>query len=118
MNYAIFAHGGKQYKISQDEEILLPRMKEAESQKIVFSEVLLAVKDKQVLLGKPHLAGAKVEAKILEHLKGPKIRVATYKARARYRRAMGYRDYLTRVKILRIVLREKQKPTKAKTVKK
>ena len=65
-----------------------------------FNEVLL-VKDKKLSIGKPQLK-AKVKAEIVEQFKDKKIRVATYKAKSRYRRVIGHRHQKTKVKILKI----------------
>jgi large subunit ribosomal protein L21 len=43
-----------------------------------------------------------VTARVLGTERGPKITVGTYKRRKKYRRKIGYRDTLTRVKILDI----------------
>jgi large subunit ribosomal protein L21 len=44
----------------------------------------------------------KVEASIVEHFKGEKLRVSKFKAKARYRRTTGFRAYLTKVKVEKI----------------
>ena len=103
MKYAIIKAGGSQHKVSQGDEILLPRLAEEEKKKITFSDVLLVVDGKKTKIGTPNVAKAKVTAEILQHLKGKKIRVSTFKAKSRYRKTRGHRDYLTRVKIVRIV---------------
>lgn len=72
-------------------------------QAVVFNEVLLLVDGKKVKIGQPLVKGAKVEAQIVDQVKGKKIRVATFKAKSRYRRVKGFRPLLTRVKILSII---------------
>lgn len=69
-----------------------------------FNEVFLVVSDDAVFIGKPLLSNVKVTAEVLEQIKGPKIRVAKFKAKARYRRVRGHRQKLTRVKIKEIIL--------------
>ena len=105
--YAIIAAAGKQHKITPGQELLLNRLATT-AKHITFTEVLLLVDDTTVKIGQPTLAGIQVEAEILGHSQGPKIRVATYKAKSRYRRVKGHRQDLTRVKITRIVTREKK----------
>lgn len=78
------------------------RLSSPNKKDIIFSEVLLLVNDGQIKIGTPHVSGANVTGKVLDHLKGKKIRVSKFKAKARYRRAMGFRPSLTRVQIEKI----------------
>ena len=48
------------------------------------------------------LGGAKVSAEVVEHLRGPKIRIFKYKPKQGYRRRQGHRQELTRIKITKI----------------
>jgi len=115
MKYAIFNDRGKQYQVSEGDELLLPRLATAPKKKITFDQVLLVVDGKKISLGTPTLSGAKVTAEVTQHLRGQKIRVSTFKAKSRYRKTKGYRDNLTRVKIVRILNREKKVLTKSKS---
>lgn len=102
MKYAVIRTGGKQYKVCEGEELLVEKI-EAEKKKTVdFDEVLLLVDGKKVHLGQPLVKGVKVKAKILEQIKGEKIRVAKFRAKSRYRRVKGHRQRLTKVKIEKI----------------
>ena len=103
MKYAIIQTGGKQYKISEGEEILVEKLANQPKNIIVFSDVLLVIDDNSRVVGHPTVNGAKVEAEIMAQIRGPKIRVATYKSKSRYRKVKGHRQSLTRVKITRIV---------------
>ena len=102
MKYAVIKTSGRQYKISQDEEIIVDKIEGKEGDKVVFNEVLLIVDDKKITLGTPKIAKAKVTAEILKQEKGKKIRIAKFKAKSRYRRVMGFRAQLTRLKIKKI----------------
>ena len=105
--YAIVRAAGKQHKVTLGQELLLNHLATTEKQ-ITFPEVLLLVDEAKIKIGQPLVANVQVEAQILEHTKGPKIRVATYKAKSRYRKVKGHRQSLTLVKITRIVTREKK----------
>ena len=52
-------------------------------------------------LGRPALK-TKVKARLLENLKGDKIRVAKFKAKVRYRKVKGFRARLSKIKIIKI----------------
>lgn len=115
MNYAIVKIKGHQYKVKPGDTVLLPRFEAKEGSRLSFSEVLLAIEGESVRVGTPYVKGMSITAQVESHLKGEKIRVATYKSKSRYRRVKGYRDHLTRVKIMNIVGREKKSPTKTKS---
>lgn len=98
MNYAVIKTGGKQYKVSAGDVLEVAKI-DAEKDTISFEDVLLYVSGDEVKIGSPMLSGFKVNAKILEQKKGEKIRVSKFKAKARYRRTIGFRALLTKVQI-------------------
>jgi len=100
--YAIVKIGGFQFKVAEGEELEVEKIDGKKGEAVEFNEVFLMVEDKQVKIGQPQVKGAKVKAKILEQLKGEKIRVATYKAKSRYRRVKGHRELLTKLQITEI----------------
>lgn len=102
MNYAVIKSGGKQYKVASGDVIEVDRIPETKDKKIVFDKVLLLNIDGKVRLGKPYLEKTEVIGKILEQTKGDKIRVAKFKSKVRYRRAVGFRAKLTKVEIAEI----------------
>jgi large subunit ribosomal protein L21 len=120
MNYAVIKTGGKQYKVAEGDIIEIDRIAGKDG-KISFEEVLLLVNDKKVTVGKPFILGEKVEGKILEDLRGVKVRVSKFKSKVRYRRTAGFRAALTKVQIEKIgsvkVKAETKVVKKAPTVK-
>ena len=103
MAYAIVKIGGSQYKVSVGDELDVEKLEGKKGDKITFGEVLLLSQADKLKLGKPLVKGATVEAEILEQFKGKKIRVATFKAKSRYRRVKGHRKHLTKIKIKKII---------------
>lgn len=101
MKYAVVDIAGKQYKIEEGQELIVDRL-EAEG-KTVFDKILLVVDGDKAEIGSPEVSGAKVEAEVLENLKGEKIRVLKYKAKSRYRKVRGFRASQTKIKITKIV---------------
>ncbi len=99
MGYAIFASGGKQYRVSPGDVIEVDRLDAEASGSLTFDDVLLVSDDDGVRVGQPTVDGASVEASVLAHVRGPKIRIFTYQASKRRRRRMGHRQELTRVRI-------------------
>jgi large subunit ribosomal protein L21 len=109
MSYAVIKTGGKQYKVSEGDIIEIDRIAGRDG-KISFEEVLLLVNDGKVKVGKPFLSGEKVEGKILEDIRGEKVRVSKFKSKVRYRRTTGFRAALTRVQIEKIGGTKEEKP--------
>lgn len=100
--YAIVKIGGHQYKVAEDQTIFVNRLS-SDDEKITLDEVLL-VKDSKgkVKIGKPTVKGAKVEAKIVEHLKADKVMVFKKKRRKGYRVKNGHRQPITQLQIEKI----------------
>lgn len=118
MNYAVIKTGGKQYKVSEGDILEVDRLKEEKNGKIVFNDVLLLVRDDAVTIGKPTINGEKVEAKVLDNVRGEKIRVSKFKAKVRYRKVTGFRASLSRIQIDKIGNMDKVKPEDEKDISK
>jgi large subunit ribosomal protein L21 len=101
MDYAIIKLGGKQYRVREGEYIVVDRVK--------FDEGVTFKPD--VLLGD---AGVTVTAKVLEHGRGPKIRIGKYKKRTGYRKHTGFRSSLTQIEIESIGAGARKAATKPK----
>lgn len=100
MKKAVINTGGKQYLVSENQELevdLLPAGKTFD-----FSPLLVIDGDK-VNIGRPEVAAAKVSAQILEQVvKAPKVTAIRYKAKKRVHKLHGHRQQLTRIKITSI----------------
>ncbi len=112
MKYAIVKSGGKQYKVAAGDVLGLEHITGEKDQKITLDEVLLYINDSDVKVGKPLVTGVSIDAVILEQYRGDKIRVAKFKAKTRYRRVVGHRQNLTKVKIESINESDGKKPKK------
>lgn len=99
MNYAVIRTGGKQYKVSEGDVITIERVTTPAQDQITFTDVLMTARDGQANFGQPLVTGMTVTGKVLEHIRGEKIRVAKFKAKARYRRVTGHRQELSQVQI-------------------
>ena len=105
MKYAVIQTGGKQYKVSEGEVIEVEKIS-PEGKTFDFPKVLLFVDEKKVLVGQPFLENVRVKGEILGEIKGPKVKVARFKAKSRYRRTKGHRQILSQVKIREIKLKK------------
>jgi large subunit ribosomal protein L21 len=100
--YAIVKIGGHQYKVSENQTIYVNRLA-SEDENVTFEDVLLVKDDKgKVKIGKPSVKGAKVEAKIVDHLKADKVIIFKKKRRKGYRVKRGHRQPITQLQIEKI----------------
>ncbi len=98
MKYAIIRTGGKQYRVKEGDVIEIERLAQS-SGTIEFSDILFYTADGVSQVGQPTVAGVHVNATVLADIKGPKLRIAKFKAKARYRRTTGHRQSLSKVQI-------------------
>ena len=96
--FAIVTIAGQQFKVEEGQELFVHRLAASEGDKITFDEVHLVDNDGKVQIGTPTLK-TKVNATVLEHLKGEKVIVFKKKRRKGYRVKNGHRQYLTKIKI-------------------
>jgi large subunit ribosomal protein L21 len=95
MSYAVISVGGKQYRVSEGQRLLVDRLQVADG-KTFTPDVLLVGGDGEPQLGP---AGVVVTAKVVGTQRGPKIRIGKYKKRTGYRRHTGFRAALTQIEI-------------------
>jgi len=93
-SYAIISLGGKQYRVSEGERLLVDRLRADEG----------ATLEPRVLLvggnGAPDLSpSSTVTARVVGHELGEKIRIGKYHRRTGYKKHTGHRSKLTRIEI-------------------
>lgn len=97
--FAIVSIKGKQYRVSKDDKIFVPRLKEEVGSKVSFTDVLMFSKDdKSFKIGAPKLS-MNVEATVLSHVKDDKVLVFKKKRRKGYKRTQGHRQQYTEIEI-------------------
>jgi large subunit ribosomal protein L21 len=104
MKYAIIEDGGKQYRAVEGGTLEVDRYDAEPGDQIDLDRVLLVADGEDVVFGAPLIEGAKIEATVLEQVKGPKIVVFKYKPKIRYRVKKGHRQQYTRLIVNSIVL--------------
>lgn len=106
MKYAIVSCGNKQFKVAEGNVIVVDRLATKANDVYSFEQVLLFVDGDTRKIGTPTLADVVVTGKIVADLRGPKIRVAKFKAKAKYRRVTGFRAAQTKIQIEKIQLKK------------
>src|SRR3954470_7721983 len=97
--YAIIEEGGKQYKVTSGDTILIDRHADDGEKSIKFDRVLLVGGEGEPKIGLPTVAKATVSADIVGEEKGDKITIQKYKRRKGYHKKIGHRQRYLRVKI-------------------
>ncbi|MDR3610189.1 MAG: 50S ribosomal protein L21 [Ignavibacteriaceae bacterium] len=93
---------GQQFKVTEKTKYYVPRLKDAPESEVTFPNVLLFSDDTSVKIGSPYVAGVKVSAKVLDHVKDDKVIVYKKKRRTGYDKFNGHRQHLTRIEITKI----------------
>jgi large subunit ribosomal protein L21 len=95
--YAIVKTGGKQYHVEEGETLLIERLPVEEGAQVTL-QPLLYVDGDDVFDG-DDLAGVSVEATVVAHERGPKLRIVKFKPKRGYKRRTGHRQELTRIRV-------------------
>lgn len=97
--FAVIRIGGKQYRVTEGQEILVDKLTDLKTS----PEVLLFVEGDKIEVGTPVLKKAVVKVKVLAEVeKGEKIDIFKYKAKSRERRHVGFRPQYTRLLVEKI----------------
>lgn len=96
--YAVIQTGGKQYKVAQGDRVRVEKLIGNVGDAVTFDKVLL-VGGETVKVGRPVVAGAKVEAKILAQDRDKKIVIFKFRRRKNYHRKSGHRQPYTALEI-------------------
>ncbi|PKQ26347.1 MAG: 50S ribosomal protein L21 [Actinobacteria bacterium HGW-Actinobacteria-4] len=98
MVYAIVKAGGRQEKVSVGDILVVDRLKAGTGDSVEF-QALLHVDGATVTSDAKALAKIKVTAEVIRDERGPKIDILKYKNKTGYRRRLGHRQDLTRLKV-------------------
>jgi large subunit ribosomal protein L21 len=97
--YAIVNINGIQTRVTPDEVLQVARLRGEPGDTLTFDKVLLVADGDTIAVGAPFVKGASLTAEVVDHLRGPKLRIFKFKRRHDYRRRRGYRDELTRIRV-------------------
>ena len=98
MSYAVIKTGGKQYSVIEGQTLLIERLPDDVGATVELSRccsLVTAIRSSRATRSRPRSS----KAEIVEHLRGPKLRVFKFKPKRGYKRRTGHRQELTRIKI-------------------
>ncbi|HEX9817699.1 MAG TPA: 50S ribosomal protein L21 [Patescibacteria group bacterium] len=101
--YAVIQLLGKQHLVSEGEILIVDKVEQEPKTKLVVTDVLLVTDGKEVAIGQPTVAKAKVTLSVQDTSRGDKLRVATYKAKSRTRKVKGHRQLQSSLLVEKIV---------------
>jgi len=107
--YAIVKTGGKQYRVERGQRLLVERLAAAEGEDVTLEPMLY--RSEKPVFDAEGLAGVKVTAKVIAHVRGEKLRVFKFKPKRGYKRRTGHRQELTQIEVTEIAA---GKPSRAK----
>ena len=101
--FAVIKTGGKQYKVQSGDVLRIEKLDVAAGDKIQFGEVLMLGGDAPVI-GSPLVAGASVEAEVIDQEKADKV-ITYHKRRRKHssQRTRGHRQKLTLLRVTEVL---------------
>ena len=101
--FAVVKTGGKQYKVQTGDILRVERLAANAGDKVQFNQILMLGGDKTVV-GSPLVAGAAVQADVIDQIKGEKtIKFVKRRRKHSSKRTRGHRQYLTLVRVTDIL---------------
>jgi large subunit ribosomal protein L21 len=101
--YAIIRTGGKQYRVQSGEQLRVEAISAEVGSTVSLEEVLLVGTGEGVKVGAPLVSGAKVNATVVSHGRGDKVRIFKLRRRKHYQKTQGHRQSYTELRIEDIV---------------
>jgi len=95
--FAIVKIAGQQFKVQKDQTLYVPHVDGNAGDKIEFSDVLLADNEGNLSVGTG--IGVKIQAEIIDHVKGDKVIAYKQKRRKGFRKKLGHRTQYTKIKV-------------------
>jgi large subunit ribosomal protein L21 len=109
--YAVVKTGGKQYRLEQGQTLVVERLSADEGASVKLDPLLYV--DGDTVVDGDDLSKVTVQAKVVGHERGPKLRVVKFKPKRGYKRRNGHRQELTRLEITSIKLAARRSRAKA-----
>jgi large subunit ribosomal protein L21 len=112
--YAVVKTGGKQYRVSKDDVIVVEKLAADTGASVELDQVLMLDDGKDALIGTPLVDGARVAATVLDQARNDKVIIFKKRRRTGYKRLKGHRQQVTILRITDILAKGgKASPAKA-----
>ena len=103
--YAVIKTGGKQFKVTEGDTLKVEKLSTEVGKALNINSVLTLVDGDKVTIGTPVVKGASVDATIVSHGKGDKVKIFKMNRRKGYRKSQGHRQSYTEIKIDKIAVK-------------
>jgi large subunit ribosomal protein L21 len=103
--YAVIKTGGKQFKVSEGDTLKVEKLATEIGKTFSVNTVLTLVDGESVTIGTPLVSGASVNATVLSHGRGNKVKIFKMHRRKHYRKSQGHRQSYTEIKIDKIAVK-------------
>jgi len=103
--YAVIKTGGKQFKVSEGDTLRVEKLATEIGKTYSVSSVLTLVDGEKVMIGTPLVAGASVNATVISHGRGDKVKIFKMHRRKHYKKSQGHRQSYTEIKIDKIAIK-------------
>jgi large subunit ribosomal protein L21 len=113
--YAIVRTGGKQYRVERGQRLLVERLAADEGAEVALEPILY--RSEEAVFDAAGLSSVKVTARVLDHVRGEKLRVFKFKPKRGYKRRTGHRQELTRIEVTEIAHGAAERQAAAKRAK-
>jgi large subunit ribosomal protein L21 len=97
--YAVIRVAGTQHIVREGDSVLVPHHDAEPGTALAFTEVLALRTDDDLVVGRPLVSDARVEAEVIDHPRHRKVTTMKFIRRENYRRRKGHRQEMTRVRI-------------------
>lgn len=109
--YAVIESGGKQYRVAVGDRVKVESLRAEPGAEVQLDHVLLVADGDKVEMGSPYI-GTAVSARVVEHGRGPKVRILKFRRRQNSRTHAGHRQNYTELEITGIGGKSGKKPAK------
>jgi large subunit ribosomal protein L21 len=100
--YAVIVSGGKQYRVKEGQTIQVAKLDAETGASIKLDNVLMILNGDSFTIGAPYVKDCTVQAEVVSHGRGEKIRIVKMKRRKHHIKTMGHRQDYTELKITKI----------------
>jgi large subunit ribosomal protein L21 len=97
--YAVFQSGGKQHRVVEGQTLRLEKLDIETGSAVEFNEVLLVANGEDIKVGAPYVSGGKIQAEVVSHGRGDKVKIVKFRRRKHSRKQMGHRQWFTEIKV-------------------